>query len=188
MKVLNNAKFERRGISLEDAAKRIRIVAMDIDGVLSDGRIGYTGNSGEEIKLFDVRDGSGLVNLRRNGFIVGCISGRRSLANEVRAAELNLDFLIQKNYHKCEALLEVASQNGVTLDECLFVGDDLIDGHTLMNCGIGVAVGDASEAILPCADLQTEHCGGRGAVREMAEWLLKTNGLWENVLKHYKIL
>ena len=187
MKTLSSEKFSRRGTTLEAAASRIRIVAMDIDGVLSNGYIGYTGDSGEEIKMFNVRDGAGLANLRRCGYIIGCITGRRSHANEVRAAELKLDFLVQATFSKTEALMEIAVQHGLTLEDCLFVGDDLIDGHTLMNCGIGVAVGDASEAILPCADVQTQANGGHGAVREMAEWLMKINGHWENVLQRYRI-
>lgn len=187
MKILQNKKFQSAGITLEQAAARIRLVACDIDGVLTDGRIGAGMPDGEEVKFFDVRDGSGMVMLRRAGIKVGCISGRKSRANESRAAELNLDFLEQKCYKKLAKLEELAQSFGYTLEECLFVGDDLIDAAAIANCGIGVAVGDAEEELLRVADLQCSRPGGRGAVREVANWLLQLQGHWDKELEHYGI-
>ena len=186
MKNLSNQKFLRRGITLEEAVKGIKLVALDMDGVLTDGRIGY-GGTADEIKFFSVRDGSGVTMLRRAGILVGIISGRRSRANQIRAAELKLDFLVEECWNKWESLQNIARERGVSTDECLFLGDDLIDGDTLAHAGLGIAVGDASEAVLPAADLQTDAFGGCGAVRETAEWLLKAQDKWEMQLRHYRI-
>ncbi len=187
MRLINTAKLTQRGCNLDEAANKIRLIALDVDGVLTDGSIGYTGNSGEEIKFFNVRDGSGITMLRRAGIIVGIISGRRSLANATRAAELKLDFLVEKCWKKGDGLQEVAAKFNLSLDECLFVGDDFIDAAALSMCGLGVAVGDAAPQILKVADLQTEANGGRGAVREVAEWLLQQQGKWQAALEHYHL-
>ena len=186
MKLLSDQKFLQRGITLDEAIKRIRLIALDVDGVLTDGRIGY-GDSADEIKFFYVRDGSGITMLRRGGILVGIISGRRSRANQTRAAELKLDFLVEECWNKWESLQNIAQEEGITPDECLFMGDDMIDGNALAHAGIGIAVGNAAEAVLPAADLQTDAFGGQGAVRETAEWLLKAQGKWEMQLRHYHI-
>ena len=186
MKILSLKKFQKGGLSLEEAARKIRLVALDIDGVLTDGRIGYTGTP-DEIKFFHVRDGSGITMLRRTGLLVGAISGRRSKANQTRAAELKLDFLVEECWNEYQSLAHIAQEHGLTLQECLFLGDDLIDGHALAGAGVGVAVGDAAEAVLPAADLQTQAFGGQGALRETAEWLMKLQGTWDSQLRHYHI-
>ena len=177
MKTLSLKKFEKAGCTVEEAARRIKLVALDVDGALTNGLIGYTGTP-DEIKFFHVRDGSGITMLRRTGLVVGVISGRRSKANQFRAAELKLDFLVEECWNKALSL---------STGECLFLGDDMIDGHALATAGIGVAVGDASPEVLPAADLQTEAFGGHGAVRETAEWLMKLQGTWESQLLHYRI-
>ncbi|MGN0866808.1 MAG: KdsC family phosphatase [Oligosphaeraceae bacterium] len=186
MNILSCQKFQRAGVTLEEAARKIRLVAMDIDGVLTDGRIGYTGTP-DEIKFFHVRDGSGITMLRRTGILVGAISGRRSKANQTRAAELKLDFLVEECWNKAQSLHHVAQEHGMTPEQCLFLGDDLIDGWAMASAGVGVAVGDAAEGLLPAADLQTRAFGGQGALRETAEWLMKLQGTWESQLKHYHI-
>ncbi len=186
MKTLSTLKFQKAGESPEDAARRIRLVAMDIDGVLTDGRIGYTGTP-DEIKFFHVRDGSGITMLRRAGILVGAISGRRSRANQTRAAELKLDFLVEECWNKTQSLYHVAQERNLSLAQCLFVGDDLIDGWAMSAAAVGIAVGDASPEVLPAADLQTDAPGGQGAIRETAEWLLKLQGRWEEQLQHYHI-
>lgn len=186
MKTLSLKKFEKAGCTVEEAARRIKLVALDIDGVLTNGLIGYTGTP-DEIKFFHVRDGSGITMLRRTGLVVGVISGRRSKANQFRAAELKLDFLVEECWNKALSLENIASERGLSTGECLFLGDDMIDGHALATAGIGVAVGDASPEVLPAADLQTEAFGGHGAVRETAEWLMKLQGTWESQLLHYRI-
>ena len=176
MKTLSLKKFEKAGCTVEEAARRIKLVALDVDGVLTNGLIGYTGTP-DEIKFFHVRDGSGITMLRRTGLVVGVISGRRSKANQFRAAELKLDFLVEECWNKALSLENIASERGLSTGEC----------HALATAGIGVAVGDASPEVLPAADLQTEAFGGHGAVRETAEWLMKLQGTWESQLLHYRI-
>lgn len=188
MKVINYAKFDAKGIDVHAAAARIKLLALDVDGVLTDGGIGYGPGGAGEIKFFSVRDGSGVTMLHRADFLVGIISGRQSIANATRAAELKMDFLVEKSWNKLQSLKNIAEENHLELDECLFVGDDFIDGETLANCGIGVAVADAApELLIKAADMQTEAAGGRGAVREIAEWLLKEQGKWEAALDHYRL-
>ncbi len=186
MKTLCDKKFLAANTTAEDAAKKIKLIALDVDGVLTDGRIGYTGTP-DEIKFFYVRDGSGITMLHRAGILVGIISGRVSKANQTRAAELKMDFLVEKCWNKAEALQQIATEKGVDVSECLFIGDDLIDGYALQVAGIGVAVGDASPEVLPAADLQTDAFGGHGAIRETAEWLLKLQDKWDMQLEHYHI-
>ena len=186
MITLNDQKFRTDGVTLEDAARKIKLIALDVDGVLTDGRIGYS-DTADEIKFFYVRDGSGVTMLHRAGILVGIISGRISKANQTRAAELKMDFLVEKCWNKAEALQGIAAERGLSPAECLFIGDDMIDASALQAAGIGVAVGDASPEALPAADLQTAAPGGRGAVREVAEWLLKLQDKWEMQLEHYRI-
>lgn len=187
MKYLDSAKMRRGGIRHEEAAGRIRLVGLDIDGVLTDGRIGYGNGSDEEIKFFDVKDGVGIAFLRRCGIKVGVVSGRTSAANRRRAAELKLDFVYENVTDKVAAMQGAANQFGFSAQECLFVGDDLIDCALFEFCGLGIAVGDAAPEALGYADAVTEAAGGRGAVREIAVWLLKCKGLMEKTLAHYHL-
>ena len=186
MKLLSALKFERRQVTPEAAAERIRLVALDVDGVLTDGRIGYGCGSEHEIKFFDVKDGSGVTMLRRAGVQVGIISGRKSVTNARRAQELKMDFLVEQCWNKLEGLEQVAAERTLSLEECLYIGDDLIDGETLAGAGVGVAVADAMPEVLSAADFQTEAPGGRGAVREVANWLLRLQGKWPAAVRHYQ--
>lgn len=167
------------------AARRIRLVAMDVDGTLTDGGITYGCGSSEEIKTFHVRDGAGIKMMMREGLIVGIITGRASAANRTRAKELGLHFAMESQLKKPDALRQLAAERGVALDECAFVGDDLIDGAVCRLCGLGVAVGDAVSELLDYADVQSEAPGGHGAVRQFAEWLLRAQGRWEHAKQHY---
>lgn len=163
----------------------IKAVILDIDGVLTDGRIGYGAGSDQEIKFFDVKDGAGIKMLQRAGIKVGFISGRESAANARRAKELALDFTVQNCTKKTEGLKTVTEQLGITPAECLYIGDDFIDASIMAVCGIAVAVGDAVSEIKNVADWTCDHNGGRGAVREVAVWLLKQQDKWEQTLQHY---
>jgi 3-deoxy-D-manno-octulosonate 8-phosphate phosphatase (KDO 8-P phosphatase) len=172
-------------MTLSERAKRIRAVALDIDGVLTDGRIGYGGGDGE-IKFFDVKDGLGIKLLQRAGIRVGVVSGRTSQANRTRIAELGLDFAIEGCHDKGAALGELAAELGIETANILFVGDDLVDIPAMSRAGVAVAVGDAVAATSQSADLTTSHKGGRGAVREAAEWLLREQGKWDGILRSYQ--
>jgi len=172
-------------MTLSIRASRIQAVALDIDGVLTDGRIGYASGT-DEIKFFDVRDGLGIKLLQRTGIKVGVLSGRSSQANRTRIAELELDFAIEGSRDKATALCELASQLGIETTEILFVGDDLVDLPAMNLAGVSVAVGDAVDEVKQTVDLVTERRGGRGAIRETAEWLLREQGKWTAIVRRYQ--
>ena len=188
MKLLNDQKFRSRGASVEEAARKIMLVAMDIDGTLTDGSIYYRGDSSEELKGFNVHDGTGVTMMLREGLIVGALTGRQSAANEIRCAELHMKFLEQRCWNKRETLERVAASFGCTMEECLFLGDDLIDADAIRHAGIGVVVGAAEEECRGVADFQTERLSGHGALREVAVWLIKLQGKWQNELEHYRLV
>ncbi len=171
-------------MSLAAKAQRIRAVVLDIDGVLTDGRIGYGPMPGE-IKFFDVKDGHALVLLRRAGLKVGALSGRASEANRQRADELGFDFLYQGEKDKGAAFARLLKEQGLTAEECLYAGDDLVDLPVMRAAGVSVAVGDAVPEVRQAADWQTTAPGGHGAVRELAVWLLKQLGQWDRVVAKY---
>ena len=116
-------------------ARGIRLVAMDVDGTLTDGRIGYGCGSADEIKFFDVRDGAAIKLMMQEGIAVGVVTGRKSQTNRTRAQELGLDFMLESVLRKEEALGELAASRGLTLEACAYVGDDLIDGGACRACG-----------------------------------------------------
>ncbi len=144
---------------------------MDCDGVLTDGRL-YFGASGEELKVFDVRDGQGLVNWHRAGFRSGIISGRNSSIVERRAAELGIEFVLQGVADKAAAFVEVVSAAGSAAEETAFIGDDIGDLPAMALAGFAVAVSDAADEVRAAADHVTTRPGGRGAVRELIDLLL----------------
>ncbi len=171
-------------MSLAADPKSIRAVILDVDGVLTDGRIGYGPVPGE-IKFFDVKDGHAIKLMQRAGLQVGVLSGRRSEANRQRCAELGLDFAYEGEKNKGDGLEKLLQERGLKGEECLYVGDDLIDLPPMRRCGIAVAVGDAVAEVAAEADWTTRAGGGRGAVREMAEWLLKQQEKWADVTRRY---
>jgi 3-deoxy-D-manno-octulosonate 8-phosphate phosphatase (KDO 8-P phosphatase) len=165
----------------------IRAVVLDLDGVLTDGRIGYGGGSDDEIKYFHVRDGVGISLLRTAGFKVGIITGRSCKANRRRAEELKLDFVVEGERYKSDALLKICQQLEIQAENCLYVGDDLIDLGAMRLAGVAVAVADAVPETLAAATWVTTARGGHGAVREVAEWLLKAQGRWQELIsQRYK--
>ena len=172
-------------MNLHDKAKAIKAVVMDVDGVLTDGGIGYGCGSDDEIKFFHVRDGLGIKLLNRNGIATAILSGRASKANRRRAEELGIPIIIESCHNKREGLLQICSQLGITPEECMYIGDDLIDLAPLHLAGIGVAVGDAVEEAKLCADWIMEHNGGKGAIREAATRLLTEKGLWDDIIGDY---
>jgi 3-deoxy-D-manno-octulosonate 8-phosphate phosphatase (KDO 8-P phosphatase) len=171
-------------MACSDQARHIRAVILDVDGVLTDGRIGYGPMPGE-IKFFDVRDGHAIKLLLRAGLRVGLLSGRASDANRQRAAELGLSFVYEGEKDKAAAFTRLLAEQGLAAEECLYMGDDLVDLPVLRRAGIGVAVADAVPEVRAAAAWTTEAPGGRGAVREAAVWLLRQQGAWERVTARY---
>jgi 3-deoxy-D-manno-octulosonate 8-phosphate phosphatase (KDO 8-P phosphatase) len=155
---------------------RIRLLATDVDGVLTDGGI-HISAEGVESKTFSVLDGLGLVRLLRQGVEVAWISGRISGATAVRAAELKIPHLVQGRIDKAEALGELAEKLGLTAEECVYLGDDDIDAGALAWAGIGASVPDAMPAAWAAADCVTGRRAGHGAVREVCEQILASRGL-----------
>lgn len=172
-------------MTLHDKALRIKAIVLDIDGVLTDGRIGYGCGSMEEIKFFHVRDGHGIVLARRAGLKVGVLSGRASFANEHRAKELKMDFFLTGILDKKAGFEKLLAEQNLLPEECMYIGDDIVDAQPMRRCGIAVAVGDAVPELDRVADLRTRHNGGNGAVREAVELLLKEQGRWDSLMARY---
>ncbi|NLF16108.1 MAG: HAD-IIIA family hydrolase [Lentisphaerae bacterium] len=167
------------------AADHIGAVILDVDGVLTDGRIGY-GSGPDEIKFFDVRDGLGIRLLQNAGVRVCLLSGRASPANRRRAEELRLDAVVEGATDKTAGLQGLLERLGLSAAACCYVGDDLIDIPVLRRVGLAVAVADAAEEVRAVAHWVTAAPGGRGAVREVAERLLKARGVWSEVCRRYE--
>lgn len=156
---------------LRERAAKIRLLLLDCDGVLTDGRLYYSAE-GEALKVFDVQDGQGIVNWTREGRHAAIISGRSSPIVEKRAADLNIDIVRQGVTHKLSAANEIIAEVGVSLEETVFIGDDVVDLDVMSKVGLSVAVANAVDEVRDAAHLVTERRGGRGAVRELVDLLL----------------
>ena len=165
--------------------EKIRAIVLDVDGVLTDGRIGYGGGHAGEIKFFHVRDGHGIKLASRAGLKVGILSGRGSAANEIRAKELGFDFIYQNCKNKAEGFEILLQEQGLRAEECFYMGDDLVDLPVMRKAGIAAVPADGCQELDDCAALRTKTCGGMGAVREAIEWLLKGKNLWQTVIARY---
>ena len=165
-------------------ASSVRLLLVDCDGVLTDGRI-TLGGEGDEQKSFNVRDGHGLVLLHRAGLRSGIISGRTSSAVERRARELGVTYLHQGSWNKIVEFEKVLAEAGLEASEVAYVGDDVVDIPLLLRCGLAVAVADATEETREAAHYVTTLPGGHGAVREVAELILKARGSWTELMKRY---
>ena len=169
---------------VESRAARVRLLLLDCDGVLTDGRITPV-EGGEELKSFHTRDGHGLVMLHRAGLRSGIISGRRSRLVESRAADLGIEYVRQGVHDKVEAFESLLSDAGVEPAHSAYVGDDVLDIPLMRRCGLAVAVADAAEETRAAAHYVTRLPGGFGAVREVCELILKAQGKWEELMKRY---
>ena len=172
-----------RPASLDAAFKRIRLLLCDVDGVLTDASVFIGGR--EEVKQFNILDGLGLVNLRRQGLKVGWISSRPSPATTRRARELKIDFLRQEKGSKVSAVESLLAQTGFRWDEVCYVGDDIVDLGALKRAGVAVAVANGVAEARALADYVTRAGGGRGAVREVAELILNAQHKWARIVAEY---
>lgn len=170
---LANLKKDKRML-LEDRARKIKLLVMDVDGVLTDGRL-YFSERGEELKVFHAHDGQGIADWHQAGFRSGIISGRSSEMVALRAAQLGIEFVIQGRKEKISALKEMMAAAKVPLDEIAFVGDDAPDAEVMPLVGLAVAVGDAHESAKAAAFHVTHANGGCGAVREVIDLLLNSH-------------
>ena len=172
------------GSGLAERAKRIRLVLMDVDGVLTDGRLIYTAE-GIDPKIFHVRDGAGIRLAQRAGIHSGIISGRESDAVTRRAEELGMTEVHQRVDDKLATYREIAARLGLTDAEVCFIGDDLVDVPVMKVVGLPAAPADAHPAVLPFAALVAAHAGGRGAVRDVLDRILQARGDWGEVTGAY---
>ncbi len=170
----------------EQKLKHIKLLLLDVDGVLTDGSIIYNDN-GVETKIFNVKDGLGIILLMNAGIKVGIITGRRSAALHHRCKNLGIDLIFDGISDKRICLEKIKEQTGISeTKEIAFVGDDLPDIPIMKRVGLAVAVNNAHQEVLNIADMITDSKGGRGAVREVCEAILHAQGLWEKATENFQ--
>ena len=162
----------------------IKLLLLDVDGVLTDGSITYT-DSGEQIKTFNSSDGLGLRLLMDAGIQVGIITGRTSTALKHRCDNLKISLLFDGIQDKATVLDDISVSTGIATEQMAYVGDDLIDLPVIKRVGISFCVANACKEVKDHSDIITNACGGHGAVREICEAILKAKGLWESILAQY---
>jgi 3-deoxy-D-manno-octulosonate 8-phosphate phosphatase (KDO 8-P phosphatase) len=165
----------------EDRLKQIKMVLLDVDGVLTTGDIIYS-DSGEQIKIFNVKDGVGIRLLKEAGLKVGIITGRKGRALHHRCTNLGIDLIFDGVRHKDQVLDTVTDRTGISKEAMAYVGDDLPDLPIMKRVGLAVAVADAHEILRQQAHIITRAPGGKGAVREISEAILKAQGLWVGLI------
>ncbi len=170
---------------VERRAAGVKLLLLDCDGVLTDGRI-TPAASGDELKSFHTRDGHGLVMLHRAGLRSGIISGRTSRLVEMRAADLGIKYVRQGALDKITVYESLLTEAAVEPTEVAYVGDDVVDIPLMRRSGLAVAVADATPDTLDAAHYVTRLAGGHGAVREVCELILKAQGRWDELMKRYR--
>lgn len=166
-------------------AREIKLLVLDVDGVLTDGRLWY-GNSGEELKAFNIHDGLGIKLLQRAGVDVAIITGKTSQLVARRGTELGIKHIVQGREDKLVALRALAAELNLALADIAYVGDDLPDLSAIAAVGLGIAVANAMPYIAQHAAYKTTHGGGEGAVREVCDLILQAQGKLEAVLERYQ--
>lgn len=170
--------------ALLDRLRRVKLLAIDVDGVLTDGRL-YFQADGIEIKAFHTQDGHGLKLLKRVGIHVALITGRDSPMVSQRAAALGITHVYQGCEDKLTTLRALCQRLDITLEQVAYCGDDLPDLAPIKRSGVGITVPNAPDYMYPHADWITERLGGHGAVREICDTLLTSQGHWDAVLDTY---
>lgn len=167
-----------------DKLKSIKLLLLDVDGVLTDGSIIYNDNR-VETKFFNVKDGLGIRLLMEAGIKAGIVTGRSSQALHHRCKNLGIDYIFDDVNDKAGVLDLILDRTGVTAEEIVFIGDDLPDLPLMRRVGLSVAVADAHETVLATSDMVTSAKGGSGAVREVCEAILKAQGSWEKIMARF---
>lgn len=171
-------------MDITQKASKIKLLAMDVDGVLSDGKIIY--NSYDvETKAFHVQDGVGLVALREAGIVLAIITGRNSPMVARRAGELGIHHVVQGREDKFTALSALANELGLSLEECAYMGDDLPDLKAIREAGLGISVPNGADIVQQTADVVTVKAGGCGAVREACELILQAQGKYDDFIRQF---
>jgi 3-deoxy-D-manno-octulosonate 8-phosphate phosphatase (KDO 8-P phosphatase) len=165
-------------------ARKIRLLLLDVDGILTDGRILYD-EDGREIKIFHVQDGQGIRWLQKEGIEVGFLSGRSSRSVEMRAKELGISFLFQGIKDKIKIYERILQKTRLESEQVGYMGDDFIDLALLKKVGLSISVINGHPLIQKEVDYVTRAAGGYGAVREVSEFIIKAQGKWDFILKKY---
>jgi 3-deoxy-D-manno-octulosonate 8-phosphate phosphatase (KDO 8-P phosphatase) len=171
-------------MSVQAKASSIRLLLFDVDGVLTDGSV-LMHADGSESKSFHIRDGAALVWAQRAGLAVGLLSARKSGATAHRAAQLGIRIVSQGVAQKAEAYQAILRQAGVDDQAVAYMGDDLLDLPVLARVGLSAAPADGAAEVRARVDWVAPSAGGRGAVREMIEMVLRAQGLWDDVVQQY---
>ncbi len=169
---------------IQTKLKKIKLLLLDVDGILTDGSIMYTGK-GEEIKIFNAKDGLGIKLLINAGIKVGIITGRKSQALTSRCRDLGIDIVFDGIQNKIKALETILKHTGIKPEETAFAGDDLPDLPVMKRVGLSVTVPDASGHVIDRADMVTVFKGGKGAVRQICEDILKAKDLWKETMAEF---
>ena len=170
---------------LQQKAKKIKLVALDMDGTLTDGSINI-GGEGELFKRFNAKDGLGITTARRYGLRISVITGRKGPVVQRRAEELGIAEDVMSGISaKKQALLTLADKYNLSLEEIAFMGDDLNDLPALLAAGLSAAPADAAEDVRQRVSYVASHNGGQGAVRDLLELILKAGGVWDAIVEDY---
>jgi 3-deoxy-D-manno-octulosonate 8-phosphate phosphatase (KDO 8-P phosphatase) len=173
-----------------ELASRIKLLLMDVDGVLTNGKLFYVPDAAGqmvETKGFDSQDGIALQWLSWKGIKTGVISGRLSPATQERARQVKMTYVYQGHIEKVPILEEILKNAGIDASEVAYVGDDLTDVVVMRRVGLAIATANAREDVKAVAHYVTQASGGEGAVREVVELLMKAQGFWAEILRHYEI-
>ncbi len=172
---------------LKEKFKRIKLLILDVDGVLTDGRMVYD-SEGRQIKFFNVKDGLGVYLLKLMGIKSIILTADNSQVVMRRAQDMGVEEVYAEAYPKTKFYEEIKKKYRVKDSEICFIGDDLLDLELIKRVGVGVAVKDACNEVKKIADYVTKKRGGRGAVREVCELILKSKGLWKEALKKFYLV
>jgi 3-deoxy-D-manno-octulosonate 8-phosphate phosphatase (KDO 8-P phosphatase) len=187
---MNASTDDRDPNNVRLRAARIKLLIMDVDGVLTDGRlINVPAPDGSmfETKAFDSQDGIALQWLSWHGIATGVISGRVSPATAERARQVKMSYVYQGHIEKIPILEEIFSKSGIAPEETAYAGDDLTDVVVMHRVGLAIATANARPEVKRAAHYITTAAGGQGAIREVAELLLQAQGLWSDILKKYEV-
>lgn len=164
----------------------MKLMVLDVDGVLTDGTITINAD-GSESKRFSVLDGHGIRMWHRAGLRTAIISGRRSKATDIRAAQLEITHVFQDCHDKLPVIEKLLAQTGVSLGEVVYIGDDILDIPIMRRVGFAVAAANAVDELKGCCHYITSSPGGGGAVREVIEYILKNTGRWNDLMQRYLV-
>ena len=169
---------------LIEKAKKLKLLILDVDGVLTDGKL-FFDNEGNEYKAFHARDGHGIKLLRQSGVEVAVISGRKSNSVALRMKNLGIEYVYQGHENKISAFNEIIEKIGITPEQAAHVGDDLLDLPLMIRVGLSIAVQDANFAVKQRADWCTDLSGGCGAVREVCDLIMQAQGNFDDIVGSY---